>query len=224
MIVTTYIELTEDEQRIWDCVTEGSVYYSGSLSYGVPLPHFEIFCDEHRLNYFTKLGTEKTYSALYKLMHRGLLLIGGEWLSYFPVKFVPSSMFAGVLFRNSDDCQRYEEWIKNTQSDPVITKTRRLPHDRGGFVYLLKSSTGSWKIGKTKYPDDRIYTFGVKLPFEVEYDHLIESDDMSSLEKSLHRQFKKKRINGEWFALDDNDVQYIKSLKGDVKQDESAGM
>jgi len=87
--------------------------------------------------------------------------------------------------------------------------------DRGGFVYLLKSDTGYYKIGHTVNPDNRITTFGVLLPFEVEYDHLIQSPDMRRLESDLHRRYEDKRVNGEWFDLSVDDVAYIKSLGGE---------
>lgn len=83
---------------------------------------------------------------------------------------------------------------------------------RPGFVYLIRSASGYYKIGRTKNPDDRIATFSVKLPFEVEYEHLIETTDMYQLEKDLHARFADRRVNGEWFDLTDDDVAYVKSL------------
>lgn len=88
-------------------------------------------------------------------------------------------------------------------------------NNRAGYVYLVKSSTGYYKIGRTIDPDDRMRTFSVKLPFEVAYEHLIKTSDMFMLESQLHNKFHKKRINGEWFILDESDVEYIKSLGGD---------
>lgn len=83
-----------------------------------------------------------------------------------------------------------------------------------GFVYVLQSPTGAYKIGRTKSPEDRLKTFSVKLPFEVEYTCLIKAEDMYSAEKRLHEKFSEKRINGEWFKLNENDIDYIKSLQG----------
>ncbi len=82
-----------------------------------------------------------------------------------------------------------------------------------GHVYLLRSSTGYYKIGRTKYPHDRLATFSVKLPFEVEYEHVILCSDMYKLERDLHNKFADKRVNGEWFELNADDVAYIKSLE-----------
>lgn len=81
-----------------------------------------------------------------------------------------------------------------------------------GFVYLVQSPTGSYKIGRTKDPDNRMKTFSVKLPFEVDYVCVIETGDMYQLERSLHQQYASKRVNGEWFMLDTGDVECIKRL------------
>jgi hypothetical protein len=87
--------------------------------------------------------------------------------------------------------------------------------DKSGYVYLLQSPTTYYKIGKTNAPNNRLKTFNVKLPFEVEYAALIETSDMHRLEKELHERYETKRVKGtEWFALDADDVTYIKSLDG----------
>lgn len=94
------------------------------------------------------------------------------------------------------------------RSDP-----RRFSKPKAGFVYLLKSTSGFWKIGKTKNPDNRLKTFGVKLPFEVEYEHLIPCEDHNAAEYSLHQRFEANRVNGEWFDLSPDDVAYIKTIQ-----------
>lgn len=88
-----------------------------------------------------------------------------------------------------------------------------------GYVYLLKSSTAFWKIGKTKNPVDRRKTFSVKLPFEVQYAHLIYCHDMNKLEKEMHIIFKKKRVDGEWFSLNEDDVRWIKQFSTQIDFD-----
>lgn len=50
---------------------------------------------------------------------------------------------------------------------------RQAKQDKKGYVYLIQSPTGYCKIGRTKNPEDRLSTFKVKLPFEVEYLYLI---------------------------------------------------
>ncbi len=76
-----------------------------------------------------------------------------------------------------------------------------------GYIYLLKAPSGYYKIGRTKNPVNRLYTFHSKLPFEVEYVWLHPTNNMIKLENQLHQHFVDKRVNGEWFALDETDVQ-----------------
>lgn len=95
---------------------------------------------------------------------------------------------------------------------PEFKYTPVKPRDRKGHVYLIQSPTGAYKIGRTTDPADRLRTFNVKLPFEVEYVCVIATDDMYALERQLHSKFAAKRVNGEWFILSPDDVEYIKGL------------
>ena len=60
--------------------------------------------------------------------------------------------------------------------------------------------------------DNRIKTFGVLLPFEVEYQHLIPCDGYTQAEQVLHQRYNSKRGNGEWFALSDKEVEEIEDI------------
>lgn len=93
--------------------------------------------------------------------------------------------------------------------------------DRQGFVYLIQSPTGMWKIGRAADPQDRLKTFNVKLPFETEFTHLIQTRDMYKLEAQLHKRYRHARGNGEWFSLSDLEVVEICSIQVDpIKEDE----
>lgn len=85
--------------------------------------------------------------------------------------------------------------------------------NRQGFVYLVKEVNGPhYKIGRSKNPDNRTATFGVKLPYRIQYECVVKTDDMYELESRLHSQFADKRADGEWFALSAEDVQSIHAL------------
>lgn len=114
------------------------------------------------------------------------------------------------LFGHATKLQKHIEFVEQLRRNMEKRKQPRAA--RPGYVYLLQSPTGAYKIGCTSDPDNRAKTFGVKLPFEVDFIVLLKASDMPSLEGRLHRQFEAKRINGEWFALDPADVEYIKGL------------
>lgn len=81
-----------------------------------------------------------------------------------------------------------------------------------GFVYLLRTSLDYYKIGCTTKPRNRLLTFGIQLPFEVELVCLIYTRDIYHMERELHSRFREQRERGEWFKLSADDVDYIKGL------------
>lgn len=85
-----------------------------------------------------------------------------------------------------------------------------------GYVYVIYSSTGHYKIGYSINPDERLKSFirgfGVKIPVELRIEHRIQTNNMRLLENALHQRFANKHINGEWFQLDENDLMYLRTL------------
>lgn len=47
---------------------------------------------------------------------------------------------------------------------------------------------------------------------EVTLVHFVESDSAPRLEQELHSKFADKRLHGEWFELEPDNVAYIKGL------------
>lgn len=81
-----------------------------------------------------------------------------------------------------------------------------------GLVYLLKSEEDNiYKIGVTTNINQRLPQIATKLPFKIKLEHKIKHNAIYQLEGFLHEKFNDKRLNGEWFRLDKNDVEYIKS-------------
>jgi predicted GIY-YIG superfamily endonuclease len=121
-------------------------------------------------------------------------------------------MSAKFLFLHKDIVIEIERRAQPLESfeRPKVTASERPAVT--GYVYLIQSPTGAYKIGRTKNPANRLQTFHVKLPFEVEYVAVISTPDMYRLESNLHRQYASKRVNGEWFMLDAADVEAIKTL------------
>lgn len=105
-----------------------------------------------------------------------------------------------------------KERLANKQAKETKKAEKRASAAYKGFVYLIQSPTGYYKIGRTTNPKDRMKTFSVKLPFEVEYVCVIQTDNMYGLEQILHNRFADKRVNGEWFNLSPDDVEHIKGM------------
>lgn len=81
-----------------------------------------------------------------------------------------------------------------------------------GYVYFLHSDHGT-KIGMTNSIEVRLYTLNVLLPFPVEMIHKVLVSDSCKAEKILQGHFHEKRINGEWYKLDEADITFIKTLE-----------
>lgn len=84
----------------------------------------------------------------------------------------------------------------------------------GQYVYLIQDVdvTRYCKIGRTTNLSGRLQRFGIELPFNHNLIHLIYTGNSSKAETALHRRFKAQRMNGEWFALSDDDIEFIKSI------------
>ncbi len=83
------------------------------------------------------------------------------------------------------------------------------PNAEVGEVYLFKSGR-YYKIGKTNDTVRRGAEIRIQLPEKMNLIHSIKTDDPSGVEAYWHRRFEPKRLNGEWFDLN---VQDIKSFK-----------
>jgi len=93
-----------------------------------------------------------------------------------------------------------KEWVRNRRSID------------GGYIYILKDVeiSQTYKIGKTYKPYQRMKAFGVHLPFATELIHVIQCDNADRVERQLHNHFADKRRNGEWFALSEEDIRWLK--------------
>jgi hypothetical protein len=94
---------------------------------------------------------------------------------------------------------------------PREVKQKRPRKLRPGQIYLIRSDNGFYKIGRSANAVARFKNLTVQLPYKLELLLVIETDDTVRLEKELHERFHHCRSRGEWFALSDEDVEWIKS-------------
>lgn len=141
----------------------------------------------------------------------GLMEMADEAMSSFVFEYLPEDV-SDKLYAAFDMLER--EYNSALALEAEMCQEAIQLSKNSGYVYLIQSPTGSYKIGRTKDPSNRMKTFTVKLPFEVDYVCVIETADMYRLEGDLHLRFNSKRVNGEWFRLEPQDVEHIKSLAG----------
>lgn len=103
-----------------------------------------------------------------------------------------------------------EDYVSSVDSDNDDEDSE---HDETiGYVYLFKSGRYH-KIGKSNSAGRREYELGIQLPERIETVHVIRTDDPSGIEEYWHKRFAAKRKNGEWFALNSEDIRAFKRRK-----------
>lgn len=70
---------------------------------------------------------------------------------------------------------------------------------------MIDHNTGYYKIGKSKKPRFLEKTLQSEKP-TIEMLFVINKN----IEKELHRRYSDKRVRGEWFRLEDKDVEYLR--------------
>ncbi len=81
--------------------------------------------------------------------------------------------------------------------------------DKFGHVYIIEGTHKGitrHKIGKANDLKDRIKTFSVKIPFDIKVVASFYVIDPLQFESALHDIMRHKRIAGEWFDLEQQDV------------------
>lgn len=80
-----------------------------------------------------------------------------------------------------------------------------------GFIYVVKAGE-LYKIGFSKTPRKRFRTFRTGSPIPLEIVLTMRTPHYKIVEQMLHDHFAAKRVHGEWFALTESDIEYVKSL------------
>ena len=80
-----------------------------------------------------------------------------------------------------------------------------------GYLYLLQCGE-HYKIGFSQTPRKRLRQLRTGSPHPIIVVHELRTAFYRQIEKKLHYKFADKRGRGEWFKLEPEDVQHIKSL------------
>lgn len=100
----------------------------------------------------------------------------------------------------------------NQEQLQKVMESPEIPGEAPGYVYFVQEHmNGSFKIGKTKHVERYMNLFVVKLPFENKLIHLIKSGNHHQTKAAFHKHFNDKRLEGEWFSLNQDDVAWLKA-------------
>lgn len=76
-----------------------------------------------------------------------------------------------------------------------------------GKVYLIGTENDQYKIGMTRGAvNERIEQLQVGNPLTLEFVNEFETRHFKRVEKWLHKVYASKRMEGEWFDLNEEDV------------------
>ena len=120
---------------------------------------------------------------------------------------------------NEDEINKYNKLREDQKGGNISSKLNNTVNiiskdeiKKYGLIYFLFGN-GYTKIGKTVNLKNRKNFFDIKLPFKCEIIHVIKSNHYSKCELFFHSIFSEKRSNGEWFDLNEDDINWIKSIE-----------
>ena len=111
---------------------------------------------------------------------------------------------------STEDIENFNEhkvsYRETCSTNETSSKTKE---PEQGSIYFVQDDQGRVKIGRTKNLKQRLGEY-TKLPYEPTLITTYEAKDYIRAEKLLHEHFADKRLRGEWFNLDEEDIKAIK--------------
>lgn len=85
-------------------------------------------------------------------------------------------------------------------------------HRIEGWVYLIESDNGLYKLGRSDNVQSRFNNLATENAAHLTLRHAIIAKDYVRTESWLHKRFATKRHHGEWFRLLDDDIAWFCEL------------
>ena len=84
---------------------------------------------------------------------------------------------------------------------------------KAGYVYVIINGNGLYKIGKSLNPEQRLKSLTLGDKGKILIKNHYKYQNYNEIEKELHVIFNSKKISGEWFELNEQDLEFIKKYK-----------
>lgn len=130
----------------------------------------------------------------------GQVLSRSKWME---IRRKLDAYYTGV---SDDEIDEYNRDIKKARA-AENSKNKAV-----GYIYLLSTNVGYYKIGRAMNLEERLTDHRRAYPVEITVEHSIRVSDVFTCELYLLKQFREKRLQGEWFSLTPDEVAWIKSL------------
>jgi hypothetical protein len=155
------------------------------------------YANEGSITLVTQIGTMPTHKELKEI---------ADGIN----KFLEVVDEESVYIHNDRKKKEYqEEWVKLNEGYYNYSNAKKPKEKDGsyGYVYFIKEyHSNTTKIGRTINLPSRTNQFAAKLPFDWDYVRIVQCDNNVLLEESLHKNLIEKRVNGEWFDVDANEI------------------
>lgn len=99
-------------------------------------------------------------------------------------------------------------------TERLQNQTSRKKRKKPGFVYIVQAGN-HYKIGRTANLRQRLAELARYPPFDLTTVHVIETDNPKLVEGWLHHLYRHKHYRGEWYTLDQTDIDTIRSSNYD---------
>ena len=151
------------------------------------------------------LGFKAESGGLIPMTHRGKIVTVSDWIA----------ITEGVakFYENITpvDIQKYNKRISTILKKSAFPSKKEAVY---GYIYLLRSANGYYKIGRTKGMGMRLVAIQRSFPIEIKLVHCFKSQDYVAAEAYLHDRYGEYRPDRtEWFTLPDWAVEYIRDIK-----------
>ena len=106
-----------------------------------------------------------------------------------------------------------DNWIDNILKDFNRKRDKSYTKNNNvGYIYLIRDKLGNIKIGKSINYKRRINDINNTIPQNIDILLVAKIPNYGKIEAHLHRIFKSKRLKGEWFKLNDKDLEKIEYI------------
>jgi len=123
----------------------------------------------------------------------------------------------GLVYITPDNGGRPSPYASPSLIFTILKSFQPTNLPKAGYVYIVRCTMQGHenlhKIGMTRGLKERMISFK-QFPFKPELVLSAYSDDARKIERRLHKMYAAKRVYGEWFQLDSDDLENIKTVLG----------
>jgi hypothetical protein len=165
------------------------------------------------MNYVWFLETSEGEATTYPYDFRGVVMTRQQWLE---AKRQIDAFYADT----SDNEIEIYNHERLTRKPAARTSTMQRPSSqsrmaRPGYIYLLHGEDTPWyKIGISGDPKQRVVSLGTRSPFPINVVAYYDVENMEQEEAWWHDTLAHKRKHGEWFELDEPDIDLFIAQEG----------